>query len=165
MLRSILVVLFVLSTISCFSQLESTQDSVIIRSHKVIRSSYSATGPSSSSFFFWHTYELSSSRTEDWIGIYGGRLTRQIDFDQESWKYMRNFRVLTVSRQATMAISLSIYSVFIYNAWVHEDISSPSQIGLAIAGAVPVTATIILPYFKKNALKKLMISHNRNRMK
>jgi hypothetical protein len=166
MKRHLLFILsFLFPFFSVMAQIESGNDSLVVRSDMIRSYTFTSTGADSRSFFYWHTYKKASESDSRWVGIYGGNLRRDFDFDPESKKYMNRFRNWTIAKQVSLGVALPLFGVFAYNAWTYDDVSSPSQIALVVAGAVPTTMYIIIPYFKKNALKKAAINYNRNRLR
>jgi len=156
---------FLFPFFSVMAQIESGNDSLVVRSDMIRSYTFTSTGADSRSFFYWHTYKKASESDSRWVGIYGGNLRRDFEFDPESKKYMNRFRNWTIAKQVSLGVALPLFGVFAYNAWTYDDVSSPSQIALVVAGAVPTTMYIIIPYFKKNALKKAAINYNRNRLR
>ncbi len=159
------IILLTFSYSKLIAQIESTSDSLVVRSIMIRSYTFTSTGADSRSFFYWHTYRKASESDSRWVGIYGGNLRRDFDFDPESKKYMNRFRNWAIARQVSLGTALPLFGVFAYNAWTYDDVSSPSQIALVLAGAVPTTMYIIIPYFKKGALKKAAINYNRNRLR
>lgn len=166
MLRVVMVAAFTAGIQQVSAQIESETDSISVSSNRMSYSSYNASQANSQiAFWYYHTFTTHSDGNEQWVGVYGGQMRPYVIDVPESRKYMNRFRNLAIGRQLCLATYLPIFGVFSYNAWTNDDVSSPSQIALIVAGAIPATLYIAMPYFKRSALKKAAINYNRHRLR
>jgi len=112
MKRHLLFILsFLFPFFSVMAQIESGNDSLVVRSDMIRSYTFTSTGADSRSFFYWHTYKKASESDSRWVGIYGGNLRRDFDFDPESKKYMNRFRNWTIAKQVSLGVALPLFGV------------------------------------------------------
>lgn len=161
----IFTVASILIALQTLAQIESNQDSLVVRSTSFRLASGTGYGTYNTSFFMYHSFRSASQEESQWVGVYGRKLRRLYLFEGESKKYLNRFRNLSILKQVCAATSTAIVSYYAYNAWDNDDFFSNSQVALIAAAVIPSLGVSFTPYFKRSALRKTAVHYNRNRLR